>query len=227
MPVAPNINWTGMGPNANVLPGGFGNDTSGSYPSWNIPSGDSGTNGLFTPGKGYSDYPQGKNAQNTMANMLSQLFLPFLNQQIGAQGPIGSSFMSMISQPGANFGQAQTAANSYANQLFKPGGQIASQISNARGSTISKGFAPSSAERSELGILNQGVSDVANVFGQGATQLEQQRMSLLGGAFNSTNQNIMDMIQSLFTGYGNIQQLGLAQKSTPKTGLLGLGFGPF
>jgi hypothetical protein len=176
---------------------------------------------------GWMDLPQGKNAQNTMQNFLRFMFLPYLNQQIGVQGEIGSSFLNQVATPGADFGAASTAAQGYANQLFKPGGQIANQIRTARGNVTRGGFAPSGAEGAENGILNQGVQDVGNMFAQGATGLESQRMNLFSNLYGGTNQNIQDMIQSIFTGYGNEQQLGLAQSSVPKKGLLGLGFGPF
>jgi len=200
-------------------------NSGGGYPQFKTPWDTTSYTGIPGAGKkgGLSDP---KNAGKSMEDILSQMFTPFLNQQISAQGPIGNSFMSSILDPSASFNQALTATQGFANNLFKPGGQIAGQIAGARGKVAGQGFAPSGAERGENGILNQGVSDISNFFSTQAGNLEQQRRSLLGSAFGETNQNIMDLIQSLFSGAGSIGQLGLAGKSVPKGGLLGLGFGP-
>jgi hypothetical protein len=170
--------------------------------------------------------PGGKKPENELQGYLQQLFAPFLQQQVSAQGPIGEAFFGQVLTPGADFSQAATAAQGQANELFKPGGQVASQIATARGRRVGQGFNASGAEGAENGILNQATSTVANTFAQGATGLEQERMQLMGGLYGQTNQNIMDMIQSLFSGRASIEQMKMAQKSIPKGGLLGLGFGP-
>lgn len=150
-----------------------------------------------------------------------------LNRFFGLQNPITSAFLNATLTPGMDFSQAQTAAQGQSNQLFMPGGQVAQQIAAARGDVINKGFAPSSADRSVNGILNQATQTVGNTFAQGATSLESQRLNLLGGLYGQTNQSIQDILDSMFTGAGSIGQYGLAQSSLPSKGILGLGIGPF
>jgi hypothetical protein len=216
MPTMPQINQR-----ANTGSSGF------SFPNFFQQPGQVGGGSGYNVVPGSSRGDLKSNAPKFMEDILNQMFLPFLNQQAGIQGPIGNAFLNQIMTPGQDFSQASTAAQGVANQLFMPGGQVASQIAAARGRVAGQGFAPSGAERAENGILNQATQTVANTFAQGATDLEKERMSLLSGAYTGTTQNLMDMLQSMFSGVGNIAQLNITQKASPKGGLLGLGFGPF
>ena len=69
--------------------------------------------------------------------------------------------------------------------------------------------------------MTQAMQRVADTFATGATSLESQRMGALTSAFGSTNQNVNDLLQSLFTGQASANQLGLAQ-NPPRQKILGL-----
>ena len=155
-----------------------------------------------------------------LRDILDKYFLPALKRKQG-QSTIEDAFLSQTEKPGALFGAADTAAKGYASQLFAPGGEIASLIGSARGDTISKGFAPSSAEGSVNSILRAGTQRVGDVFAQNAGQLEQSRYTALTGAYNEREQSMRDLIESLFTGVASSEQLNLA-KHPPRQKFLGI-----
>lgn len=153
---------------------------------------------------------------------LSQYFIwPEAQRQREVGAPIEEAFRSQMLTPGAGYEAASTAAGGVARELFAPGGEVASLISKARGKVIGSGFAPSGAEGAERGILRAGTQRVADTFAQGATQLEGQRMGILGGAYGDTQAAQRDLIESIFTAEATAQQLGIAKKAA-KRGPFGL-----
>jgi len=158
---------------------------------------------------------------------INQLLAPQLKYQLGLQSPITQQFMQYLSGgPGGAFGAAETAAAGAGADLFRVGGPLQNSILQALGGTAGKGFQPGGAEGAVNSITRQGVHDVASIFAQQAGPLAQQWANLLSGGFGQTTQNVQDLINSILTGGANVSQLQLAQKATPKPGLLGLGFGP-
>ena len=209
------------------IPGGPGGQAGQDFfPTFKTPWGTSDYSSTGMPGGGRGNPLDPNKGGLSMYDILTQSFLPFLNQQIGTQGPIGQAFFDATLRPGANFGQAETAAQGYGANLFRVGGPLQKNILGAVGGMAGKGFQPSGAEGEVNAITRGGVNDISNFFASQAGTLEQERLRNLASAFGGANQNIMDMIQSLFSGQGSIAQLGLAAKSAPKGGLLGLGFGP-
>lgn len=162
----------------------------------------------------------GGGGSSGLRDILEKYFLPALNRQKGMSS-IEDAFLSQTEQPGALFGAAKTSAEGYANQLFAPGGQIASMIGSARGDIINKGFAPSSADSGVNNILRAGTKQVADKFSENAGQLEQTRYGALAGAYGQREQNMKDLIESLFTGVASAEQLNIA-KHPPRQKFLGL-----
>ena len=160
--------------------------------------------------------PLGRGGPGGLRDILGEYFLPELKRLQGTRGPIEEAFTSQATQPGALFGAAKTAAEGYARQIFSPGGEVASLIKQARGRSISSGFAPEDALGAENGILQQATANVGNVFSQQAAALEDTRFKSLGGAYSDQLQSIRDLLESIYTGVGTSEQLGLARQSTKK-----------
>lgn len=175
----------------------------------------------YSRGTSPSYDPLGRGGVGGLRDILERYFLPQLKRTQDTFSPIQDAFLSQVSTPGANFGAAATAANSYAKQLFAPGGDVATAIRKVRGQSIASGFEPQSAYGAENGILNTATQQVSNVFGQQAAGLESDRLKAFSGAFGQLDQDQMDLIQSLFTGVGSAEQLGLA-KHPPRQKFLGI-----
>ncbi len=165
--------------------------------------------------------PLGRGGPAGLRDIIGQYFLPELKSRQGTRGGIESAFLKQSTEPGALFGAANTAAEGYAKQLFAPGGEIASLISQVRGKSISRGFDPSAAEGPERNILNQGVGQVGNFFAQQAGGLEQARFGGLAQSYFSGQQGISDLLESLYTGVAGAEQLQLA-KHPPRQRFLGI-----
>lgn len=196
------------------------NRASGRVPSLpNFPSTPaSSTSGLQFPdtyGKGIPGGP------GLLRYLVQNLFLPRANQVAGQEGKISDAFLSQIATPGVNFDAAQKAAEGTAQELFQPGGQVASLINQVRGNAIQRGFAPAAAEGSERGILQQATNQVGSVFAQQAGALEQQRMGLLGQGYQLNEQTLNDLLESIYSGAAGAEQLQLAKKP-PRQKFLGL-----
>jgi len=158
---------------------------------------------------------------------LNQFLAPQLKYQLGLQSPITKTFMDFINAgPGGSFNAAETAATGYGADLFRVGGPLQTSIRQAIGGMAGKGFQPGGAEGAVNSITREGVHDVANIFSQQAGPLAQQWANIMSGGFGQTTQNVMDLINSMLTGGFNVAQLKLGQSAAPKSGLLGLGFGP-
>ena len=54
------------------------------------------------------------------------------------------------------------------------------------------------------------------MFSQQAAALEDTRFKSLGGAYSDQLQSIRDLLESIYTGVGTSEQLGLARQSTKK-----------
>lgn len=169
-----------------------------------------------------------KSAQPDLYGWLRGFQLPELKYQTGLRGPITDTFMNYISGgPGGAMGSAKTAAEGYGADLFRVGGPLQSSILRAMGGMAGRGFQPGGAEGQTNAITREGVRDVGNFFSSQAVPLASQYFNTLAGGFGQANQNISELLSSLFTGGANIQQLLMAMRSMPKKGLLGLGLGPF
>lgn len=153
--------------------------------------------------------------------LVEKYFLPRLTGQEAAGGKISDAFLGQVTTPGADFGEAQKAAEGYAGQLFAPGGQVASMIQQVRGGAIQRGFDPSAAEGGERGVLQQATGQVGNFFAQQAGQLEAQRLGAITSTYQSQNQMINDLLESLYTGVAGAEQLKLA-KNPPRQKFLGI-----
>lgn len=160
--------------------------------------------------------PLGRGGPGGLRDLLERYFLPELSNQQGRRGPIENAFNSQALEPGALYGAASTAAQGVAGQLFAPGGEVAKMIAQARGGTIGQGFSPDSAWGGENNILRSATSRVADTFATTAAGLEGQRFGALTEAYGGQQQSIRDLLESLFTGVGSSEQLGLANKASQK-----------
>lgn len=183
----------------------------------------------------YINYPSGTGWANTFSNPASSGYYNPPNPGIGSgvsglrgivsgyinpeleylqqgRGPIQNALFEQTMNPGALYGAANTAAMGYANQLFRPGGEVASLISRARGDRINQGWAPSAARGSENAILRGATQNIGNMFAQQAGQLEQLRYGTLAGLYGQNQQGIRDLLTSLYTGTAGAEQLKLAQE---------------
>jgi hypothetical protein len=157
-----------------------------------------------------------------LRDIVSKYFLPRLKGQQEAEGKIQGAVLDQLLTPGKNFGEAQRAAEGYANELFAPGGQVASLISRARGGSVSRGFDPTAdVGGGERGILGQASSSVGNFFAQQAGALEGQRIGALTSTYQSQEQLINDLLESVYSGVAGSEQLQLA-KHPPRQKFLGI-----
>lgn len=159
-----------------------------------------------------------------LQGLIESYFVPALEDMQGRTAPIESAFMSQATEPGALFGAAQTSAEGYAKELFAPGGEVAGLMSRARGSTIQQGFSPEAAQGKEFGVLRSATGQVSNRFAQEAAGLEKTRFAGLGSFLGQREQQIMDLMQSIFTGTASAEQLKLAGKE-PDEGIITKGLG--
>lgn len=166
-----------------------------------------------------SNYPLGRGGVTGLRDILQQYFLPELERARTRRGPIEDAFTAQSLTPGSLYGAASTAALGTANELFKPGGQVASLIGRARGKSISQGFSPESAFGDENTILRGATDTVANTFAQNAGALESKRADMLTSLYG--RDDVMSLIESLFTGVGSAEQLNLA-KNPPRQKFLGI-----
>src|SRR5512147_2624007 len=157
-----------------------------------------------------SNDPLGAGGPAGLRYLVSQYFLPRLKGQEEFGSQINDAFMKSVGTPGANFGEAKKAAEGLAGELFAPGGQVANLISQVRGNAIQRGFDPSAAEGGERGVLQQATGQVGNYFAQQAGQLEGQRVGALTAGYQTQQQTINDLLESLYTGVAGAEQLQLA-----------------
>lgn len=165
------------------------------------------------------NYPLGRGGPQGLRDILQKYFLPELDKARTRRGPIEDAFTAQALTPGSLYGAASTAAMGRANELFAPGGEVASLIGRARGKSIGQGFDPSSSLGDENNILRSATKNVGDVFAQQAGALENTRAGMLNTAYG--NNDVMSLIESLFTGVGSAEQLDLA-KHPPRQKFLGI-----
>jgi len=161
-----------------------------------------------------NDFPLGRGGVSGLRDILQNYFLPELASARKRRGPIDQAFMDQSLTPGSLYGAASTAAMGKANELFKAGGEVSNLIGRARGKSIQSGFAPGDSLGDENAILRGATDTVANTFAQNAASLEGERYSGLASAYGKND--VMDLIESLFTGVGSAEQLGLAKDASKK-----------
>lgn len=164
--------------------------------------------------------PLGGGGSGGLRDIVRQYFLPQLERLRGQSG-ISDAFLGQVQEPGALFGAASEAASGTARQLFAPGGEVATMIGRARGQSINQGFNPEAAAGGENEILRGATQRVADTFATQAGGLEQTRIGALSQAYGLREQQMMELIESIFTGVGSAEQLNLA-KNPPRRKFLGI-----
>lgn len=163
--------------------------------------------------------PLGRGGSQGLRDILQGYFLPAFAEARKRRGPIESAFNEQTLNPGALYGAASEAAGGRARELFKAGGEVSNLIGQVRGRSINQGFSPDSAYGAENTILRGATNSVADTFAQNAAQLENARYTGLAGAYG--NNDMMSLLESLFTGVGSAEQLNLA-KNPPRQKFLGI-----
>lgn len=166
-------------------------------------------NFLF-PGQTNSPFGQGPEG---LKGIVSKYLYPELERLQGGRSGIESALLEQTLEPGALFGAASEAAGGYAQELFKPGGEVASLISRARGRRIGQGFNAADAAGPENAILGGATDSVSNFFAQRAAELEGARYGGLQNLYSGRQQGIRELLTSLYTGQAGAEQLQLAQDS--------------
>lgn len=165
-------------------------------------------------------YDDSVNPQS-LKDILDQYFLPEIKRSQETRQPIENAFNEQFLTPGSGYASAKAAAQGVADTLFARGGEVDSLISRARGNMVGQGFGPDSSLGDENVILRGATQRVADTFATQAAGLESSRMSGLASAYGNSQQSYRDLLESLFAGTGNIQQLGLA-KTQNKPKLFGI-----
>lgn len=161
----------------------------------------------------------GNKDTGNLNDVLNKYFVPEIQRQGEQRDKISSAFYGAVG-PGS-YDAAATAAKGYASQLFAPGGEVAGLIGQARGKSIGSGYQPQEgANRGTNAILRGASGRIADTFAQTAGQLELGRQNSLASAYGADQGGYRDLIESLFTGYGNIGQYNLANKSNKLFGLI-------
>lgn len=164
-------------------------------------------------------YPLGRGGVQGLRDILQNYFLPELSRARSRRQPIEQAFAEQSLTPGALYEGAATAARGKAQELFAPGGEVATMIGRARGKSIGQGFDPGSAMGDENVILRGATDTVGRTFAQNAAALEAKRADMLTASYGQND--VRDLIESLFTGVGSAEQLNLA-KNPPRQKFLGI-----
>ena len=160
-----------------------------------------------------------------LAALLGKEFVPELGRAKGRRNQVSDMFMGFLDPRGGERYVTEGAERISADVL-RPGGSVTEAIRRARGGSISSGFGTQGGDlsRSEANIVSEGLrSSVGSFVGQSLPGLYEGAGGRATQAYGITQQQVPDLMESLFTGLGSAESLRLAQK---KKGLFGLGLGP-
>lgn len=172
--------------------------------------------GAGAVGSNIADRISSGKSEDRLQSIINEFIRPELSSSRKTRTDIERTFLGQVSDPEGYYRAAERAAGGHARELFKPGGEIASYISKARGGTIGSGFAPEAAEGPVRGILRAGTEQIANRFAQEAAGLEQSRLGALAGAYGQKEQSYMNLLSSLFTGQASVESLKAANRQQNK-----------
>ena len=146
----------------------------------------------------FFDRKASKAGEMRLQDILDQYISPEISASRKKTSDIEKAFLGQVMDPRGYYESAERAAGGYARELFKPGGEISTLISKARGGTIGAGFAPEAAEGTNRAILRGGVEQISNRFAQEAAGLEQSRLGALAGAYGQRLGGYYNLLSSLF-----------------------------
>ena len=160
-----------------------------------------------------------------LAALLGKEFVPELGRAKGRRSQISDMFMGFLDpQRGEQY--VTRGAERIGADVLRAGGPITEAIRRARGGAISSGFGTQGGDlsRQEANIVTEGLrSSVGSFIGQSLPGMYEGAAGRATQAYGITQQQVPDLMESLFTGLGGAESLRLAQK---KKGLFGLGLGP-
>lgn len=145
--------------------------------------------------------------------------IKYAQEQRGRYQPQFESFLNEDTI-GFSTDLANRLSESYAQDLFQAGGPIYSAISQARGDTISRGFAPEGATGKVDSILRQAAESIGRFGIQQALpvagDLRARQYALAGSQFGADQNQVAQLISSLFTGYAGAESLRLGEQDRKK-----------
>ncbi len=160
-----------------------------------------------------------------LADLLGEEFLPELRESRGRRSRVEDAFMGFL-DPSKGERFVTEGAERIGADVLRAGGPITEAIRRARGGAISSGFGTQGGDLSgqEANVVTEGLrSSVGSFIGQSLPGLFEGAAGRATQAFGITQQQVTDLMESLFTGVGSAESLRIAQ---PKKGLFGLGLGP-
>ena len=160
-----------------------------------------------------------------LAALLGREFVPELDRARRRRGQISDRFMGFLDpQRGERY--VTEGAERIGADVLRAGGPITEAIRRARGGAIGSGFGTQGGDLSsqEANVVTEGLrSSVGSFIGQALPGMYEGAAGRATQAYGITQQQVPDLMESLFTGLGSAESLRLAQK---KKGLFGLGLGP-
>ncbi len=160
-----------------------------------------------------------------LATLLGQEFVPELGRAKGRRSKFEGLFEGFL-DPSRGEEFVTRGAERIGADVLRAGGPITEAIRRARGGAIGSGFGTQGGDlsRQESNIVTEGLrSSVGSFIGQALPGMYEGAAGRATQAFGVTQQQPVDLMESLFTGLGSAESLRLAQK---KKGLFGLGLGP-
>src|SRR5579864_7628318 len=184
------------------------------------------THDIFGFGSGNQSTPI---SNRPMVDWMNQFIKPQASYlQTTMEQPINKAFLSYLQGgPSGAMDAALTGAEAGASYAARPGGSLQKDVLQAEGGMAGKGFGPGGAEGNVNAIMNAFLSNFGNQFTSQAVPLAQQWAQSLGQGAQGFTADVTGLGTDVFTGLGNIQQLGLAnqQQNIANQGVIGQIFG--
>ncbi len=150
-----------------------------------------------------------------LADLLGQEFVPELGRAKGRRRQISDVFQQFL-DPNAGAKFVTQGAERIGADVLRAGGPITEAIRRARGGAISSGFGTQGGDlsRQESNIVSEGLrSSVGSFVGQALPGLYEGAAGRATQAYGISQQQVTDLMESLFTGIGGAESLRLAQPS--------------
>ena len=157
---------------------------------------------------------KGNTGRKAMQGVLDDYFLPDYFKQKQRSGAIEEAFMPTL-DPETGLDFVQRGGEKIIADVFRPGGMATEAIRRARGGAIQTGFGTSGGDlssqenRASMDAIN---STFGAYMGQAMPGLYEGAAGRATQAYGISQNLEWDKLQSLFTGQGGVEQLGMAEK---------------
>lgn len=169
--------------------------------------------GLSAPRDPFAGF--GEEEGGRLVDLLQREFLPELERARGRRGKFEDIFTKFL-DPRAGEESVSRGAERIALDVLRPGGNVTEAIRSARGRSIASGFGTTGGDlsRQEANIVSEGLrSSVGSFVGQSLPALFEGAAGRAERARSLSQQQVVDLIESLFTGLAGAESLRLADEA--------------